>query len=303
MEEAKIQPAAVTSRKLPKEFKYYFIFMGPAILLFSSLFVIPFFGEIYYSFTNWNGIDKTSGMVGINNYFRTFQDKGYWKSVWFTIRFSALSVLFSNLIAFCWAYILSKPIPFRNFWRAVIFLPRIIGGVVLGYLWRFIFQNAFVQFGQATGLSWFSQNWFTTPESSFTALVIVFTWTLSGYLMLIYSAGFASIPGDLQEAAIVDGASPLQVLKNVIIPMIMPSITQCLFIAINWTMLLYDTNISLTDGNPYRSSEGVTMNIYATAYRSNQIGYGAAKSCIFIVIIVAITMIQIYATSKREVEL
>lgn len=121
--------------------------------------------------------------------------------------------------------------------------------------------------------------------------------------MLIYSAGFASIPGDLQEAAIVDGASPLQVLKNVIIPMIMPSITQCLFIAINWTMLLYDTNISLTDGNPYRSSEGVTMNIYATAYRSNQIGYGAAKSCIFIVIIVAITMIQIYATSKREVEL
>lgn len=303
MEEVKTQTLPGRTKKLPKEFKYYFIFMGPAILLFSTLFVIPFFGEIYYSFTNWNGIDKRYDIVGIRNYFRTFQDKGYWKSVWFTIRFSALSVLFSNLIAFGWAYVLSKPIPFRNFWRAVIFLPRIIGGVVLGYLWRFIFQNAFVQFGDATGLSWFSQNWFTTPESSFTALVIVFTWTLSGYLMLIYSAGFASIPGDLQEAAIVDGASPLQVLRNVIIPMIMPSITQCLFIAINWTMLLYDTNISLTDGNPYRSSEGVTMNIYATAYRSNQIGYGAAKSCIFILIIVTITMIQIYATSKREVEL
>lgn len=303
MEEVKTQTLPGRTKKLPKEFKYYFIFMGPAILLFSTLFVVPFFGEIYYSFTNWNGIDKRYDIVGIRNYFRAFQDKGYWKSVWFTIRFSALSVLFSNLIAFGWAYVLSKPIPFRNFWRAVIFLPRIIGGVVLGYLWRFIFQNAFVQFGDATGLSWFSQNWFTTPESSFTALVIVFTWTLSGYLMLIYSAGFASIPGDLQEAAIVDGASPLQVLRNVIIPMIMPSITQCLFIAINWTMLLYDTNISLTDGNPYRSSEGVTMNIYATAYRSNQIGYGAAKSCIFILIIVTITMIQIYATSKREVEL
>lgn len=303
MGDVKTQTLAGRTKKLPKEFKYYFIFMGPAILLFSTLFVVPFFGEIYYSFTNWNGIDKRYDIVGIRNYFRAFQDKGYWKSVWFTIRFSALSVLFSNLIAFGWAYVLSKPIPFRNFWRAVIFLPRIIGGVVLGYLWRFIFQNAFVQFGDATGLSWFSQNWFTTPESSFTALVIVFTWTLSGYLMLIYSAGFASIPGDLQEAAIVDGASPLQVLRNVIIPMIMPSITQCLFIAINWTMLLYDTNISLTDGNPYRSSEGVTMNIYATAYRSNQIGYGAAKSCIFILIIVTITMIQIYATSKREVEL
>lgn len=303
MDEVKKRLMPGGARKLPKEFKYYFVFMGPAILLFSTLFVIPFFGEIYYSFTNWNGIDETYNMVGIRNYVRTFQDKGYWKSMWFTIRFSALSVLFANLIAFGWAYILSKPVPMRNVWRAVIFLPRIIGGVVLGYLWRFIFQNAFVQFGEATGLSWFSQNWFTTPESSFTALVIVFTWTLSGYLMLIYSAGFASIPGDLQEAAIVDGASPFQVLKDIIIPMIMPSITQCLFIAINWTMLLYDTNISLTDGNPYRSSEGVTMNIYATAYRSNQMGYGAAKSCIFIVIIVAITMLQIYATSKREVEL
>lgn len=288
---------------MPKQFKYYFIFMGPAILFFTLLFIIPFFGEIYYSFTNWNGIDKAYDMVGLKNYFRAIQDKGYWKSVWFTMRFSVLAFLFSNLIAFCWAYILSKPIPFRNFWRAIIFLPRIIGGVVLGYLWRFIFQSAFVQFGQASGLSWFSQNWFTTPESSFTALVIVFTWTLSGYLMLIYSAGFASIPRELEEASVVDGASPLQVLKNVMIPMIMPSITQCLFIAINWTMLLYDTNISLTDGNPYRSSEGVTMNIYATAYRSNQIGYGAAKSCIFIVIIITITMIQIYATSKREVEL
>ena len=284
------------------ERKYYLIFMGPSVLLFSILFVIPFFGEIFYSFTNWNGIDKSFDIVNIANYVKVFKDEDYWNSMVFTIKFSALSVIFANLIGFFWAYILSNPIPFRNFWRAVIFLPRIIGGVILGYLWRFIFQNAFVQFGNATGLKWFAQSWFTTPESSFTALVIVFTWTLSGYLMLIYSAGFAAIPGDLKEAAIVDGASPLQVLKNVIIPMIMPSITQCLFIAINWTMLLYDTNISLTDGNPFRSSEGVTMNIYATAYRTNQVGYGAAKSCIFILIIVAITMCQVYPTSKGEVE-
>jgi raffinose/stachyose/melibiose transport system permease protein len=289
--------------KTLKQFQYYFIFMGPAILLFTILFIIPFIGEIYYSFTNWNGIDNFYEIIGINNYLRTFEDDAYWRAMWFTISFSALSVIFSNLIAFCWAYILSKPVPFRNFWRAIIFLPRIIGGVVLGYLWRFIFQNAFVQFGEATNISWFAQNWFSTPESSFYALVIVFTWTLSGYLMLIYSAGFAAIPGELSEAAVVDGASSFQILKNIIIPMIMPSITQCLFIAINWTMLLYDTNISLTNGNPYRSSEGVTMNIYATAYRTNQIGYGAAKSCIFILIIVAITMVQIYITSRREVEL
>lgn len=281
---------------------YYFIFMGPAVLLFTVLFVVPFIGEIFYSFTNWNGIDKSFKMVHITNYIKVFQDAGYWKSVLFTVKFSLLSVFFANVIGFFWSYILSKPIPFRNFWRAVIFLPRIIGGVVLGYLWRFIFQNAFVQFGEATGISWFAQNWFSTPESSFTALVIVFTWTLSGYLMLIYSAGFASIPMELSEAAVMDGASPIQILKSVIIPMIMPSITQCLFIAINWTMLLYDTNISLTNGNPFRSSEGVTMNIYATAYRSNQVGYGAAKSCIFILLIVVITMSQVYLTGRKEIE-
>lgn len=282
--------------------KYYLIFMGPSLILFVTLFVIPLIGEVFYSFTNWNGIDKSFKIVGLENYIKAFTDKTFWTSMWFTMKFSALSVIYSNIIGFFWAYILSHPIPFKNFWRAIIFLPRIIGGVILGYLWRFVFQNAFVQFGEATGLKWFSQSWFTTPESSFIALVIVFTWTLSGYLMLIYSAGFATIPSSLIEAARIDGAGRLHVLRHVIIPMIMPSITRSLFIAINWTMLLYDTNISLTNGNPFRSSEGATMNIYATAFRSNQMGYGAAKSLIFIAVIVAITLFQVILTSRKEVE-
>ncbi len=182
-------------------------------------------------------------------------------------------------------------------------MPRIVGGVILGFLWRFIFQNVFVQFGDWSGISWFSQAWFTTPESSFWALVIVMSWTLSGYLMLIYGAGFSSIDDTYVEAGRIDGASSPQIMLRIRIPMLYSTITRCLFIAINWAMLLYDTNISLTNGNPFRSSEGVTMNIYATAFKSNQMAFGAAKSVIFIFVVGIISFGQFALTSRREVEL
>lgn len=280
----------------------FLIFMGPSVLMYTILFLVPLCGEFFYSFTDWNGINTSFNIVGFSNYMKVFQESEYWTSLWFTIKFSFLVVLFSNLLAFGWAYILSKDIPFRNLWRALIYVPRIIGGVILGFLWRFIFQNVFVQFGEWTGLSWFSQSWFTTQSSSFWALVIVMTWTLSGYLMIIYGAGFSSIDSSYIEAATIDGASKFQILRKIIIPMLMPSITRCMFIAINWAMLLYDTNISLTNGNPFRSSEGVTMNIYNTAFRSNHMAFGAAKSVVFIIILVIISFAQVSLTSRKEVQ-
>lgn len=281
----------------------YILFMGPSVIIFTALFLIPLVGEIMYSFTDWDGVAASFSFVGLYNYIRTFQDKTYWISMWFTLRFSFFVVVISNLLAFAWAFILSRDLPFRNFWRALIYVPRIIGGVILGFLWRFIFQNVFVQFGQWSGIKWFSQKWFTTPESSFWALVIVMTWTLSGYLMIIYGAGFSSIPGDYMEAARIDGASRIQILFKITIPMLTATITRCLFIAINWAMLLYDTNISLTNGNPFRSSEGVTMNIYATAFKSDQMAFGAAKSMIFILIVGVLSFGQFALTSRKEVEL
>lgn len=283
--------------------KDYLVFMGPAMILFTLLFLIPLVLEFFYAFTNWNGIDATYKMVGIRNFRKAFRDDRFWTSLIFTIKFSICVVTFSNLIAFIWAYILSKNIPFRNVWRALIYIPRIIGGVILGYLWRFIFQNVFVQFGQWSGLTWFSQQWFTTQASSFWAMVIVMTWTLSGYLMIIYGAGFSAIDGTYYEAATIDGANKWQQLTNITLPLLRGTFTRCLFIAINWAMLLYDTNISLTAGNPYRMSEGITMNIYESAFRSNQMAYGAAKSVLFIVILVIISFSQIKLTSRNEVEL
>lgn len=295
--------SAVKTKNILTEIKGSAIFLGPTMLLFTLLFLIPLVSEIFYSFTNWNGIDPTFKFIGLKNYLRTVKDATYWTSFWFTIKFSIFVVVISNLIGFFWAYVLSGDIPYKNFWRALIYAPRIIGGVVLGFLWRFIFQNVFVQFGNWTGIKWFAQQWFTTPESSFWALVIVMTWSLSGYLMIIYNSGLAAISKDYYEAATVDGASKLTILKSITLPLLKGTTTRCLFIAINWAMLLYDTNISLTNGNPYRTSEGVMMNIYATAFRSNQIAFGAAKSILFIIVLLAVSFGQMKLTSRNEVTL
>jgi raffinose/stachyose/melibiose transport system permease protein len=274
--------------------------MGPSLLMYTALFILPLVNEIYYSFTNWDGVSATYSFVQMSNYIRVFRDSAFWDSMSFTVRLSFFIVVIANCLAFFWAYILSHDIPMKNLWKALIFLPRVIGGVILGYLWRFIFQGAFVQFGKWTGWEWFAQGWFTTPESSFWALVIVMSWALSGYLMLIYSAGFSAIPTEYYEASQLDGATKIQQLKHITLPMLRGTITRCLFLTITWAMLMYDTNISLTNGNPFRSSEGVTMNIYDTAFRSRQIGYGSAKSVVFLVILVVISFLQIRLTSRKE---
>ncbi len=281
----------------------YVLFMGPAIILFSLIFLYPLITEFIYSFTDWNGIDPTFKFVGLTQYKKVFRDTKFWQSMWFTIKFSLVVVTLSNLIGFIWAFILSKNIPYRNFFRALIYIPRVIGGVVLGYLWRFIIQNVFPKIGEITGIAWFSQSWFATPESSFWALVIVMTWSLSGYLMIIYGSGLASIDNVYMEAASIDGANSVQRLFRITLPMLRPTITRCLFIAINWAMLLYDTNISLTNGNPFRSSEGVTLNIFVTAFSNNRLAFGAAKCMVFILIVAAISIGQYSATSKKEVSL
>jgi len=221
--------------------------------------------------------------------------------MWFTIKFTFFVTLFSNVIGFLWAYGLSKDVPLRNFMRASFYMPKIVGGVILGFVWRFIFQNLFPVIGELTGIAWLSQTWFATPESSFWALVIVMTWSTSGYMMIIYLAGLTSIADEYIEAATVDGARQRHMLFHIVIPLIMHSVTQCLFLSIVNCLRMYDLNISLTNGNPFRSSEAVTMNVYQTAFSSNKLGYGSAKALILVLIIAAISIFQVVITSRREV--
>jgi len=281
----------------------YIIFMGPALVLFCVLCLVPFFQQIWYSFTDWDGIKSSYNMMGISNYIKVFQDTKYWSSMWFTIKFTFFVLLFTNIIGFLWAYWLSKKVPLRNFMRAGFYMPKIVGGVILGFVWRFIFQNLFPVLGQLTGIEWLSQTWFATPESSFWAMVIVMSWSMSGYMMIIYLAGLTSISDDYLDAAKVDGAKQRHVMFRIVIPLIMPSITQCLFLSIVNCLRVYDLNISLTNGNPFRMSEAVTMNVYQTAFSSNQLGYGSAKAMMLVFIIAAISIFQVAMTSRKEVTL
>lgn len=282
----------------------YLIFMGPAVLLFTVIGLIPFFYEIWYSFTDWDGIHAEYQFLGLKNYIEVLtNDPKYWHAMWFTIKFAVCVLLFSNVIGFIWAYGLSQQIPCRNVMRAGFYIPRIVGGVILGFLWRFIITELFPLIGELTGIAWFAQSWFQTESSSFWAMVVVMSWSMAGYMMIIYVAGLTSISNDYIEAAIIDGAHQRHVLRYIILPLLMPSITQCLFLSTVNSLKVYDLNISLTNGNPFRLSEAVTMNVYQTAFSSNQMGYGSAKALLLVLVIAAVSLIQVAITSRKEVEL
>ena len=278
--------------------------MGPSVVLFVVIGLIPFFYEIWYSFTDWDGIHKDYSFVGLTNYIQVVtNDLKYWHSMWFTMKFAVCVLIFSNFLGFSWAYGLSRKIPFRNVIRAGFYIPRIVGGVILGFLWRFIITELFPLIGTITGITAFSQQWFQTESSSFWAMVIVMTWSMAGYMMIIYVAGLTSISTDYIEAATIDGAKSGHILRYIILPLLMRSITQCLFLSMVNSLKMYDLNISLTNGNPFRLSEAVTMNVYQTAFSSNQMGYGSAKALILVLVIAGISLIQVAITSKKEVAL
>lgn len=279
------------------------IFVGPMVIAFLVVKLIPLVMSGVYSLTDWNGIASSSGFIGLQNYAALAGDDKYWSSLGFTLRFALCSVLLANLLGFVLAYLLVKPLRMKEVLRAAFYIPNTLGGLVLGFIWKFIFLSVFKGIYDATGIRFFGLPWLSTPATSFWALVIVQVWVLMGYLMLLYIAGLTQIPGETVEAAVIDGASGWQTIWYVKLPLITPTITRCIFISFLTSMRVYDINISLTAGNPFRTSESVTMNIFTTAFNENQMGYGCAKALIFIVIVVTISYLQIRLTSKKEVDL
>ena len=187
--------------------------------------------------------------------------------------------------------------------RAAFYLPRLIGGVILGFVWQFIFLNIFPFLGEKFGIGVFQLSWLGTPATSFWALAIVQAWGFAGYMMIIYVAGLTAISSDYIEAAVIDGATAGQQLRHVILPLMMPAITECLFLSLLNSFKVYDVNLSLTGGGPYRSSEAITMNVYTTAFAESQLGYGSAKAIIMALVIIAVTLLQVKLTSKKEVQM
>jgi raffinose/stachyose/melibiose transport system permease protein len=279
------------------------IFVGPAVLAFAGIVLLPFLLSIYYSFTEWNGVSADVKWIGISNYKTILtEDSAFLYSFGFTARFTVMSVILTNALGFLLALLLTQSLKTRNLLRTIFFMPNVIGGLLLGFIWQFIFVKGFATIGELTGIGLFKLPWLGDAPTSFWGLIIVNVWQGAGYLMIIYIAALSNVPKDIIEAARIDGASRLQMLRAITMPLIMPAFTVCLFLTISWAFKMFDLNLSLTKGGPFGSTESIALNIYQDAFRNNRLGLGSAKSVIFFIAVALVTVIQVSLTKKREVE-
>ncbi len=278
------------------------VFVGPAFIFFSIIVLIPFFFGIYYSFTSWNGISTTVEWVGWDNFKRLFSDRHFVNAFLFTVKFMIVTVIITNTIAFLLALLLTRALKLRNLYRTVYFLPNVIGGLLLGYIFQFIFTRGFPALGELTGIGLFQLPWLGTAGTGFWAVVIISVWQMAGYMMVIYIAGIISIPKELLEAGKIDGASGWSLIRRIVVPLVMPSVTVCLFLTISNCFKAFDQILSLTGGGPFKSTETVALDIYFEAFTRNHFGLGSAKAIVFFIIVAAVTMVQVALTKRREVE-
>ncbi len=279
------------------------IFIGPALFIFLLIVLSSFALGIYYSFTEWNGVSKDTIWVGLENYRYLFRDDpNVARSAWFTLRFTITTTIISNLLGLGFALLVTQPIRGARVYRAVFFLPNVIGGIILGFIWRFIFGTAFSSLAAMTGIGFFSLPWLGTPATGFWATVIVFVWKTSGYLMVIYIAAIMTIDENLIEAAKIDGASWRQSLSRITLPLITPAFTICLFLMLSWSSKLFDVIFALTQGGPFGSTEAFALNIYKEAFEYNNYGLASAKAVIFFIVVSFITLLQVNATKRMEIE-
>ncbi|PAK51031.1 carbohydrate ABC transporter permease [Priestia megaterium] len=290
-------------RKNLKNVGLFALFVGPALLAFCVIVLIPFFTGIYYSFTDWNGVNGTINWVGLDNFKYLFtEDKQFQQSFWVTTKYTVVAIILTNVVGFVLAILVTQMLKTRNILRTVFFMPNLIGGLLLGFVWQFIFVKGFASIGQITGISLFELPWLGDAKTAFWGIVIVSVWQGAGYIMLIYTAALQNVPQELIEAAKIDGASRWQILRHITIPMVAPAVTVCLFLTISWSFKVFDVNLSLTNGGPFKSTEMLALNIYTEAFVNNRYGLGEAKALIFFIVVAAITIIQVTYTKKKEVE-
>nr|WP_273123673.1 sugar ABC transporter permease [Bacillus weihaiensis] len=298
----KLQSDAKKKAKRRKRLSYA-AFVGPALFFFVLIQIIPFFMGVYYSFTSWNGVSSSVEWVGFENYIKIFtDDPKFFNSFMFTTKFMLAAVIISNVIGFGLALLLNAALKTKNILRTVFFIPNVIGGLLLGFIWQFIFVKGFASIGNLTGIEFFKQPWLGDETTAFWGIVIVFAWQISGYMMVIYVAALQGLDTSLLEAARMDGASNLDMLTKIIIPLILPAFTICFFLTISMAFKIFDLNISLTGGGPFNSTESVAINIYQEAFQNNRYGLGTAKSILFFLVVAVFTTCQVMFTKKREVE-
>lgn len=274
--------------------KYFPVFVLPTFVSFTVVFLIPFFLGIYLSFTEFTTVESAQ-WVGIENYIKAFtQDDNFLNALWFTIKFTVVSVITINVFAFGLALLLTKAFKGTSIFRTIFFMPNLIGGIVLGYIWNLLINSILGIFGYDITYD---------ADYGFWGLVFLLNWQLIGYMMVIYIAGLQNIPKELTEAALIDGASSFSILRNIKIPMVMPSVTICLFLTLTNSFKLFDQNLALTGGAPARETSMLALDIYNTFYgRIGWQGVGQAKAVVFFIIVAIIAFVQLKITGRKEVE-
>ncbi len=276
--------------------KYWPVFLLPTLAAFIIGFIWPFIWGIYLSFHKFTTISKTT-FVGLSNYVKVFQDATFVEAFWFTAKFTIVSTIVINIIAFMLALALTRGLRGTNIFRTVFFLPNLIGGIVLGYIWQILLNGILTNMG----LPLLSLN----ANYGFWGLIILMCWQQIGYMMIIYIAGLQNVPTDLLEAASIDGATSMQTLWHVKLPMVMPSITICSFLTLTNSFKLFDQNLALTNGEPAKASQMLALNIYDTFYARSGAqwkGIGQAKAVIFFLLVISIALVQLYFTRRKEVQ-
>lgn len=273
--------------------KYGIIFVGPTLIAFTIGFIVPFLLGIYLSFCEFTTVVDAK-FVGIRNYTKIWGDASFVHSLWYTALFTVVSVILINVLGFAIALLLTKKIKGTNFFRTVFFMPNLIGGIILGYIWNLLLNGILLHFNRTLTFS----GWY-----GFWGLVVLMCWQQIGYMMIIYISGINNIPGELMEAAKIDGATSSQVLRYVTIPMVMPSITICTFLTLTNGFKLFDQNLALTAGEPSKMSEMLALNIYNTFYtRNGWEGVGQAKAVVFFILVAVLAVAQQKITSSKEVQ-
>ena len=273
--------------------KWFPVLALPTVVAFLISFLIPFIMGIYLSFCKFKTV-KNAKWVGFDNYLKAFANEDFINALWFTVKFTIVSVITINILAFLFAMLLTKALRGTNVFRTIFFMPNLIGGIVLGYIWLMIINGV---------LHYFNATITTNASYGFWGLVILMNWQLIGYMMIIYISGIQNISPDLIEAAQIDGANSVQRLFHITIPQVMPSITICLFLTLTNSFKLFDQNYALTAGAPGKSTQMLALDIYNTFYgRVGWQGVGQAKAVIFFLIVAAIALTQLFLTRRKEVE-
>ena len=288
-----------------------FLFLVPTVLAFIMVIIIPFIIGIYYSFTDWDGVNATRNIVGLANYKTIFTEPAFLHSFLVTVEFTILNVIAVNVVAFLMALLVTSNVKGRNLYRAGFFVPNLIGGIVLGSIWQFIFSSILPAVGKSMGIAALSSSLITNAHTVVGAMVTVNTWQYAGYIMMIYVASIQGISQQVMEAASVDGATYWVRVWKILMPLMANAFTISLFLTLTTSFKMFDVNVALTNGGPVamfmgkpvQASELLALNIYNTAFKYSKMAEGQAKAVVFFVVLVIVSMVQVSINKSKEVEM